>query len=538
MGDLGEAAAPYVRGGFTLFVGKLVSFMFLAVGSILVARMLTPAEYGLYAVCMVLPQFFALFTDWGINAALTRYVSRGNSEGRDYNMWNLNIVGIFFKLSVSGLLFLILFCSADFLSGIVLNRSDIGFLVRIASLFIIFSSLYSTTVAILTGLGRMDLVAVVNISEALVKGVSSPVLVYMGFGVLGSLIGLISSFIIASIIGVLLVVVSSTRTRIAGRVVMISFGSLGMMLNYGLPLFVGNIVAGFASRFQGFLLSLFVSDIEFGNYHVAMNFSSLVSLLTGSIAMTLFPAFSKLSYYSEYEKMREAFMGSIRYSSIIVVPAVFLFMVVSKPLVYFLYTARYPDAPFFLSLLLVPILLVGFGSISIDNFFNSQGDTRTSFRVGLVSSVVSIAISSVLVWIWGVFGLLVSLIVASFIKNVLSLYFLFKKYFLSIDVSHAVRLLICSAFSVGVAYIPIQVTPISIPIVSLFLSSVVFLVSFAIIAPLLGVLDEQDVSNLDTILSGIQILSFLVKPLIDVERWIVMILDSKKRRQGMDQDHA
>mgnify|MGYP003345944412 CR=1 FL=1 len=37
MGDLGESAASYVRGGFTLLVGNVVSYVILAVGSILVA---------------------------------------------------------------------------------------------------------------------------------------------------------------------------------------------------------------------------------------------------------------------------------------------------------------------------------------------------------------------------------------------------------------------------------------------------------------------------------------------------------------------
>ena len=399
MGELGEAAAGYVKGGFTLFVGNLVSYVFLAFGSIFVARMLSPAEYGLYAVCMVLPQFFLLFSDWGVNAALTRFLSRYRSEERFSEIWELNWVGLAFKLVVSGLLCLFLVLSADFLSVVVLKRPGVGDLVRVASVFIVFNSLYTTVVAILTGLERMDLVAVVNISEALVKGGSSPVLVYLGYGVFGAVMGYMCSYIVASLLGVVLVLTYLPRSGMKGVEYRLSFDGLSLMLSFGLPLFMSGLVAGIASRFQGFLLSWFVTDVDFGNYHVALNFSSLVNLLTGAIIVTLFPAFSKLSFLTEHEKMREAFMSSIRYSSLFVVPAVFLFVAVSEPLVSFLYTARYPDASLFMSLMLIPNLLVVLGSLSVGNLFNSQGDTKASFRIGVVSSAVSIVVSPVLVWV-------------------------------------------------------------------------------------------------------------------------------------------
>lgn len=530
MGDLGEGAAAYVRGGFTLLVGNLVSYVILAVGSILVARMLTPAEYGLYAVCMVLPQFFLLFSDWGVNSALTRFLSRYRSEGRHSEIWGLNWVGLVFKLVVSGLLCLMLVFSADFLSVVVLKRPGIGDLIRIGSVFVIFNSLYATVVAILTGLERMDLVAVVHVSEALVKGIAAPALVYIGFGVLGSVIGYVSSYIVASILGVLLVVFSSSGSKKKKNgVVKLSFGGLSLMLNYGKPLFVGGLIAGLAARLQGFLLSWFVSDVQYGNYHVATNFSSLVSLLTGSIAVTLFPAFSKLSVFTEFEKTREAFMSSVRYSSIIVIPVVSLFVAVSEPMVSFLYTTRYPDAPFFMSLLLVPMLLVGFGSISIGNFLNSQGDTTTSFRVGLVSSAVSIALSPILVWVWGVFGLLLSIIASSFMGNILGVYVLHRKYGFYANVRHATRLLICSSLSAGISYGVLQFIR-SPPILGLLVGSFVFLVLFSFLAPLFSALDERDVSNLGSMLGGIRVVSVFSKPLLDMERWIIRLLDSKRIR--------
>ncbi|MDH5200212.1 MAG: oligosaccharide flippase family protein, partial [Candidatus Bathyarchaeota archaeon] len=211
MGGMGEAAASYVKGGFTLFVGSLVSFIVMAVGSILVARMLSPAEYGLYGVSFVLPSFFLLFSNWGVDTALTRFVSRYSSEGRRLEIWRLIRVGLLFNVCVGVVLSLVLFLSADFLSVLVLRRPTAGEFVRLASLLVLFQSLYSTVISVLTGLERMDLRSAVGVFQAIIKGSSSPILVYMGFGVSGPLIGQVLSYFVASVVGVLLTFRSSPR---------------------------------------------------------------------------------------------------------------------------------------------------------------------------------------------------------------------------------------------------------------------------------------------------------------------------------------
>ena len=528
MGDLGETAATYVRGGFTYFVGNVLSFVVMAVGSILVARMLSPAEYGLYGVSMVLPQFFFLFCDWGINSALIRFLSKYRSEEKHVGIWRLNFVGLLFKVSVGVVLSLALFLSADFLSTVLLRRPGLGVLVRVASLLVLFNSLYSTVVAILNGLERMDLMAVVHVLMAVVKGVLSPLLVYMGSGVSGPLIGQVLSYIVASIIGLLLIVFTSPKPDKMADLSGSSLKDLRMMLGFGLPLFSGAIVAGFAGRLHGFLLSLFVTDEAFGNYHVAVNFSMLVSLLTGSILVTLFPAFSKMSHTLEPERTSEAFKGSVRYSAIIVVPLVFLLATVSEPAVYFLYTARYPYAPLFLSLMIVPRLLVGFGSLSIGNFLKSQGDTRTGLEVGLANSVVSILLSPVLIWRWGILGLLVSLMVSSFTGNVFGIYVLRKKYGFNPDFQHPIRTLLCSSVSAGISYGVIMFLPTSIPILSLLLGSAVFLVVFLGLAPFLGAITERDIVNLESMLSGLALISLFAMPLLKIEMKILGLTSKKK----------
>jgi O-antigen/teichoic acid export membrane protein len=495
----------------------------MAAGSILVARMLSPSEYGLYTVSLVLPELFFLFSDWGVNSALIRFLAKYRSEGKQGNIWGLERTALLFKFCVGCVLSLTLFLSADVLSSVLLKRPGVGGFVRLASLLVLFRSLHSTVISALSGLERMNLRATVNVIRAVAKGVASPLLVYMGYGVSGPVVGQVSSYLVSSLFGILFMVSSTPDRRNMDEAPTSVGDGIGLMLGFGMPLFFGGLVAGFDRQLRGLLLSWFVSYGDIGNYHVAVNFTMTVSLVTNSIVVMLFPAFSKLSYFSEPVKTRQAFRGSVRYSSILVLPLMCFLVAVSEPMVRILYTTKYPLAPFFLSLLIVPRLLVGAGSLSIGNFLNSQGDTGTSMKVVLVGSVASILISPVFVWMWGGFGLATSIIVSSIARSVYSLYVLNKKYGLLPDLRHALRTLLSSAVSAVVSYGVVRFLSTGSPFLSLVLSSVVFLLAYLFLASFMRVVEESDIGNLDSMLKGVAILYPFARLLLEFERRILRL---------------
>jgi len=530
MDGVEDGAAAFVRGSFTLFVGNIVSLVMMAAGSILVARMLSPADYGLYGISIVLPELFLLFSGWGIDPALTRFLARFRADGKHDKIRILERVALLFKLCVGGVLSLVLFLSADFLAAVLLRRPGAGGFVRLASLLVLFKSLQSSVVAGLAGLERMDLRAIVSIVQAVIKGVSSPILVYWGFGVSGPVIGHLSSYVMASLLGVLFMVSSSKGERMVDEATTTIIDVLGLMLGFGMPLFIGGLVSGFSTRLQGFLLSWFVSNRDFGNYRVALNFTQPLSFVTASIVVTLFPAFSKLSYVLEPEKTREAFNNSVRYSSMFIIPIICALAAVSEPLVHFLYGTKYPQAPILLTSFLVPKLLVGVGFLSLRSFLNGQGDTGTSFRAGLVESVVIILVSPFLIGVWGALGLAMSLIVSRVTGSVFGLYVLHKKYCLYPNLWHSLRTLLGSLVSTGLSFGVIRLLSDLPTILSLFLGTGVFLTTYLFIAPVIGAIEEGDIMNLNGMLRGLFVIYPFIRIILGIERSIIRRVHSLHSR--------
>ena len=68
-----EMARVSAKGGFNVLWGLVVSTVISAVGTIIIARLLGPDNYGLYAIALTAPSLISTFRDWGINTAMIKY---------------------------------------------------------------------------------------------------------------------------------------------------------------------------------------------------------------------------------------------------------------------------------------------------------------------------------------------------------------------------------------------------------------------------------------------------------------------------------
>ena len=167
------------------------------------------------------------------------------------------------------------------------------------------------------------------------------------------------------------------------------------MFRFGVPLYSSVLLLSFLGQFQSMVLAWFTSDFEIGNYMVASNFLSLLGVLAAPISTALFPAFSKFDLNREKDELKKFFKYSLKYILLVIVPASVFVALVSKDLVYFVYGPQYSLAPFYLTLLVLTYLYMGF-SLVVSSFFNGVGRTDISFRVGLVNCFVEIPLGLLL----------------------------------------------------------------------------------------------------------------------------------------------
>lgn len=489
--DMGKVSA---RSSFHLFWGLILSTIISSVGTIIIGNLLTDADMGLYYIALQAPLLIQLFRDWGVGAAMIKYTALYNSENNFGKVKAIIISGLAFQTILGLLLNVFTFAIASFLAGSIYDRPGIESMIQVSSFILLAGALTSSAQAVFVGLERMFYNSVSMVVQAVVKTLLMTVLVVVGFGVLGAVLGNVVSLMISGLIGVMLIYLIYKNFPHVGSWSVQFFENIKLMLKYGVPLSVGSIVGGFLLQFYNIVLANFVSDALIGNYSIANTFVVLISFFSIPVATMLFPAFSKLDAKKNKEDLRSVFGFSVRYGSLLVVPVAMLVMVLSRPAVYALFGDKFPSTPLFLALLAVPYLFSAFGSLSVGNLLNSQGETRLHMKFILLNAAIAFPLSYVLISQLQVVGLILTTIIAPIPTLIISRYWIWKHYGLTIDWVFSAKILFSSAIPALVTYLAISFF-VSYWI-QLIVGVIVFVLVFLVAAILTKTIKRSDIENL------------------------------------------
>jgi len=521
LSDIGKASA---RGSLFLFLGKASSTIIMALASILVARLLGPENYGLYALAMITPSFLITLSSFGISPALTRFCAHFRSEGKNQKVVSLIKIGIIFKFILSLLLSLVLLLLSESIAAWVLRRPGLGLLIRFTSVYIVGQMIFNALDSVFIGLDKTEKSGLLVNVQAVTKAVASPLLI-LGMGAIGAVLGAGLGLLLAAAVGITMLLFSlypALDNHSGGDNINFIQG-LKLMIPYGMPLYLSTLILSFITQYQSFILALFVPNTEIGNYTTATHFFVLITLLSYPIVTSLFPAFSKLSTKKNRNMVKKMFMLSVKYTALILIPASLAVAVLSKEAVYTLYGSQYQLAPSYISLSILSVLCAGLGAYVVPSFFNGQGDTRATLGINLLYLGLTVPLAYIMTLLYGVPGLVISLLAAEFLSSVYALFLAHKKYAVSVDWVSSLRTVVAALSSALLVYIFIAFAPISIPIFKLVAGGFLYVASFLVFAPLLKVISKEDIKNLDELSKELTPIYPIAKRILNLEEKILAL---------------
>jgi O-antigen/teichoic acid export membrane protein len=500
MSKAAEMAKVSVKGGFHLLWGLVASTVISSVGTIFIGNILGDAKYGLYTIALVTPNLMANFRDWGVNAAMIKYSAQYNAEDKSAKIRGIFAAGIVFETVLGLLLSVVGFLISGFLASLYNNAEFIP-LIQISSFTILTGALLSTAQSAFIGVERMELSSVTLICQSVIKTIVILALVIYGLGPLGAVLGYTVAFLIAGIIGVLLLwMLYKKHPKPAdGKLEIMS--NIKTMLNYGLPLSIATIIAGFQTQFYNFIVPIYVSADLIGNYGIATTFVVLVTFFASPITTILFPAFSKLNIRKDHDTLKNVFQFSVKYASLLVLPAAAIVMVLAEPGIGVLFP-QYTAAPLFLALLAIAHLLTAAGNLSVGNLLNGQGQTRFNLKLALVTSAIGFPLSVILISQFGIIGLIITAIVAPIPSLIIALLWLKKKYGVTVDWSSSARISLSTAVASVITYFLLAQFAFS-NWIALIVGAIVFLCSFVPAVLLTRAIDRTDIKSLRDMLGGL-----------------------------------
>jgi O-antigen/teichoic acid export membrane protein len=508
-----HVAKQSAQGSIILFAGNLTATAGQTVASILIARLLGPGEYGIYALALVVPSVFQLFVSLGVNTAVTRFVAYHLSmnepdEAKRFAESAL-LLTLLFGIALSAFCYL----SAPAFSVYVFHRAYLARYVELASAIVCGQALLNTAIAAAIGWNAMGQASFANIVQAMIKLLLSPLLIVVGFGIFGAVAGQT----LAAVMGAGIAVGVLYRSKIrSSRVSLQSLPSdAKLMMSYGLPAYSATILSGIWPYYLSIVLAEVVSNVVIGYYQAAYNFTVAISLLSGAAGSALFPAFTSL--HTGKADLPKAFKMAVKYVAYATIPVVFLLAAAAKQLMVLFYGHSYSAGATYLEFLAFSAAPVLFGLTVLPSFFNGIARTRlTLVMVGLGAIVLFISAPVLAISLdLGVDGVILGLLLSNLVTSLVGVY-LFRLQFSSwIDFRAAVSTLAAGVISFGLCYL---VPNFNSNVLILVSKLAVYLVAYLTLAPLLRAVSYEDLETLGVALAEMPVLRMPIRMLIAYEK--------------------
>ncbi|MEQ8909254.1 MAG: lipopolysaccharide biosynthesis protein [Vicingaceae bacterium] len=345
------------------FSGVLIRIGLGFVISLILARLLTPAEFGLVGMAMVFIGFSEVFIDIGFTTAL---IQKSKPSSLDYSSV------FYFNVSIGALMTLLFLFLAPYIAYFYGNE-EIADLVRWLSLSFVFRSLNQVQTAVLTKELNFKVLTVRNILANSIAGGLGIVAALFDYGVYALVIQTISSAVISSI---LLWSISSWRPEL-----IFSLDALKRLFGFSFYIFLDAMVGTVFNRLDVLVIGKVFSPATLGFYARGMALASKVNgITTTSLNKVFFPVLSSLQdKEEEYERI---YFKVISVSAFLVYGMAGLLLIFGKTIILTLYGAKWAASVEVFQLLILsmsnyPINLL------IGNALKSKGLGKEKFKISL-----------------------------------------------------------------------------------------------------------------------------------------------------------
>lgn len=381
------------------FGAMIISF----VANIVLARLLTPEDFGCIGMLMVFIEVSNTFIDGGFGSAM---IQKSNPTEKDCSTifyWNL-ILSIF--------LFIILYIFAPFIS-VFYKIPLLCDVLRIQGFVLIINALCMVQVNLLYKQLNFKLLAKISLISTLLGSISGIVLALLGFGVWS----LVFKMLILSFVQcITLWVMSKWRPLL-----LFSWQSFKELFSFGGLLLLTYVLDTIYINIQTLIIGHFFLPKELGFYTQAKKIEEIpTTSLSTVVNQVSFPVFSQLQ--NEKERLKIGMRKSMCSISFLNFPLMVLMILIAKPLLILLFTDKWAGAIPYLQILCVWGMFVVINTGNL-NLFRALGKSNIFFRVQLMKQISGLLIIYIgfQFGIWGMmWGIASTAYIAFFINAVSS----------------------------------------------------------------------------------------------------------------------
>lgn len=374
---------------------------------IVLARLLSPEEYGLIGIIGIFTAIFNIILDSGLSTALIR---KDGVTDEDYcTVFWTNLVLSFFLTAI-------LYFSAPLISSFF-NRPELVPYIHVMSFILVINALSITQQAILTK--RIDFKSQTKISliAHTLSGVVGIAMAYTGFGVWALVVQQMSSRLFTTLL-------LWTYNKWWPSLVF-SWESFIELFNFSWKLLVAQVINAIFNQLYQAVIGKVYSPNTLGQYTRAHQYGHLVSSSVGDVVLKVsLPVMSSIQ--NEDERLLRAYRTIIKITMLLSFVFLIGMSACAKSLIYVLIGEQWLPCVPMMQILGFSMMIYPLQQINV-NMLIVQGRSDIQLYLQIIKCVL--AIGPVLVGIFvGIYWMLVCSVVVSWLALLLNSYYSGRKY--------------------------------------------------------------------------------------------------------------
>ena len=370
--------------------------------TLLLARFLTPDDYGLVSMVSIFLAIASSLMDMGFNSALIR---KEDANDTDYN------TVFYLNLALGFLAYTLLFIASPYIAEFY-NEPELTLLVRVIGIIILINSFQDVQFTILSRNLMFKTQLKTSIPASIISGTIAVVMAYSGFGVWALVAQTVTSSIVVTVI-----LWSMNIWRPTSK---FSKRSAKEMFGFGSKLLISGLLdTVFQNLYVAIIAKLFATTIA-GYYFFASRIRDLIfNQLLYSIQNVTYPALASIQ--QDDVRLKAGYRKVIQVSTFLLFPVMAMMAAVAEPAFQtFLPEKWYPAVPYLqllcISGLMQPLHVINLNILKV----KGRSDLFLYLEVVKKSFVVIVLMFSVK---YGIMGILIGQIATSFLSYVPNSYY-------------------------------------------------------------------------------------------------------------------
>lgn len=443
------------------FFGKIARHGTSFIVIIFLARLLEPSEFGLIAMIMVIVMVAMVFSDVGLDSALIQR----------RRVLPVHYASVFyFNIFIGGILTLITFFSATWISEFYDNKELIP-IAQVMSMLFLVNAFSSVQLNKLRKELNYAALTKADVGAAVLSGIIGIVLAFYDAGVWSLVAQALSRGVFYNIF-----VWSASKWTPS---LLFSFKALRQLWAFGFRMFLARLLEVIFRNLDIMIIGKLYSPGILGFFDQAKRLDAMIiQYSSGSIMAVMFPVLSKVQ--KNLPRFQNIAMKTFKIIGFVIFLLLGLMYLISEELIVLLFTEKWlPSVEYFKIL-----VLSGFGwplSALLVNILSSRGNSKVLLRLQIYKKILQ-SINLYVGFLWGIKGYLYGLILVTVFGILLNILFASREIKLSFleFVKPVVIQMIISVISVWIVILFTNEI-VTYDILLLLMKSIMFIILYFVI---------------------------------------------------------